>query len=93
MNDGAITDGFMWVNYPQRMGGTRNRCESRHLKQNRRSWRRSSARNSSPIRELLKRYFVAGEGVISRAQIAMGRMYIPALKFPVMPHASGVLNQ
>ena len=32
-------------------------------------------------------------GVISMAQIAMGRMYIPARKFPVMSQASGVRNQ
>ena len=32
-------------------------------------------------------------GVISTAQMAIGRMYIPARKFPVMSHASGVRNQ
>jgi ATP-dependent protease HslVU (ClpYQ) peptidase subunit len=32
-------------------------------------------------------------GVISRAQMAMGRMYMPARKFPVISHASGVRNQ
>jgi hypothetical protein len=37
-------------------------------------------------------YFARG-GVISRAQIAIGRMYIPARKFPVISQASGVRNQ
>ena len=32
-------------------------------------------------------------GVISRAQIAVGRMYMSARKFPVISHASGVRNQ
>ena len=32
-------------------------------------------------------------GVISGAQMAMGRMYMPARKFPVISHASGVRNQ
>src|ERR1700721_1480634 len=32
-------------------------------------------------------------GVISGAQIAVGRMYMPARKFPVISHASGVRNQ
>ena len=37
-------------------------------------------------------YFALGS-VISRAQIAVGRIYIPARKFPVISHASGVRNQ
>jgi hypothetical protein len=37
--------------------------------------------------------YFARAGVISSAQIAVGRMYIPARKFPVMSHASGVRNQ
>jgi hypothetical protein len=36
-------------------------------------------------------YFDAG--VISSAQTAIGRMYMPARKFPVASHASGVRNQ
>ena len=38
-------------------------------------------------------FYSARRGVISRAQMAIGRMYIPARKFPVMSHASGVRNQ
>src|ERR1700721_1092230 len=37
-------------------------------------------------------HFARG-GVISIAQMAMGRMYIPARKLPSTSHASGVRNQ
>jgi hypothetical protein len=41
----------------------------------------------------LYQLYCALGGVISMAQIAVGRMYIPARKFPVMSQASGVRNQ
>jgi hypothetical protein len=49
--------------------------------------------NIIAVREYLRAAYFARVGVISKAQIAIGRMYIPARKLPVTSQASGVRNQ